>query len=68
MVSKHEKEVWNILDYQKIRSTNEILNELMKRTNKRINWFLVYKILKGLEESSKVERLISKGGLFWRKK
>ncbi|KKN00293.1 hypothetical protein LCGC14_1139160 [marine sediment metagenome] len=68
MVSKHEKEVWNILDYQKIKSTNEILGELMKRTNKTINWFLVYKILKNLEESSKVERLISKGGLFWRKK
>lgn len=67
-MSKHEKEVWDILDFQDIKSTNQILNELMARTKKSINWFLVYKILKELEQQGKVERLESKGGLFWRKK
>ncbi len=67
-MSKHEKEVWDILHFQDIKSTNEILNELMKKTKKVINWFMVYKILKQLEEQGKVERLQSKGGLFWRKK
>lgn len=68
MTSKHEREVWNILDFQEIKSTNEILNELMKRTKKAINWFLVYKILKSLEDQGRLEKFESKGGLFWRKK
>ena len=68
MVSKYENDVWTLLSFQEIKSTNQILEELEARSNKTINWFSVYKILKTLEEDGKVKLLKNKSGLFWIKK
>ncbi len=67
MISKHENAVWEILSFETIKSTQQILVELQDKTNKKINWHLVYKILRTLKDSGRVELLQTKAGLFWRK-
>ncbi len=68
MVSKHEKTIWLLLDFKEIKSTEQLRRELMKKTKLVINWHLVYRVLKTLEESGRVERFENDAGLFWRKK
>lgn len=67
-MSKHTKEVLDILKKDEIKSTNEILNELEKKTKKVINWHLLYRILRDLNDEGKIERLKAKAGFFWKKK
>jgi len=66
-MSKYEKEVLEILKKDEIKSTNEILKELEKKTNKVINWHLLYRILRDLVELGKAEKLKAKAGFFWKK-
>ncbi len=66
--SKHELALWEILDFEDIKSTNDILNELMKKTNKVISWHLVYRVLKKFEDEGKVKRFENISGIFWIKK
>ena len=68
MPSKHDKTVWEILDFDNIKSTETIRQELMEKSGKKINWFLVYKILKNFEEKGQVKRFENRSGIFWLKK
>ena len=67
-MSKHKKDVLEMLKTDKIKSTNEILKELEEKTNKIINWHLLYRLLKDLHEEGKAEKLRAKAGFFWKKK
>ena len=67
-MSKYIKEVLEILKKEEIKSTNEILKDLEKKTKKVINWHLLYRILRDLNEDGKVEKLKAKAGFFWKKK
>ena len=66
-MSKHTEKVIEILDKKKIKSTNQVLKELEKATNKKINWHVLYRILMELEASGKAEKLQADAGFFWRK-
>ncbi|HLG25042.1 MAG TPA: hypothetical protein VI564_08990 [Candidatus Nanoarchaeia archaeon] len=65
-MSKYEKVVLEILSKESIKSTNEIVKELQKKSKKVINWHLVYGILNDLERVNKVERQKAKAGMFWK--
>ena len=67
-MSKYKDEVLKILSPEEIKSTNQILDELQKRTKKTINWHVLYRILIELEAENKLEKLKAKAGFFWRKK
>ena len=67
-MSKHAKNVLDILKRDEIKSTNEILKELEQKTKKVINWHLLYRLLRDLHEEGKVEKLKAKAGFFWKKK
>lgn len=67
-MSKHSKNVLDILKRDEIKSTNEILKELEEKTKKVINWHLLYRLLRDLHEEGKVEKLQAKAGFFWKKK
>ena len=67
-MSKYKLGVLKLVTKTEIKSTHQVLKELEKQESKIINWYLVYRILFGLEEEGKIERLKSKAGIFWRKK
>ncbi len=67
-MSKYEKSVLDILETNRIKSTNEILKELEQKTKKVINWHLLYRLLRDLNEEGKIEKLNAKAGFFWKKK
>ena len=67
-MSKYRKEVLEIIKKDEIKSTNEILKELEKKSNKVINWHLLYRILRDLKDDRKIEKLTAKAGFFWRKR
>ena len=67
-MSKYRKEVLEIIKKDEIKSTNEILKELEKKSNKVINWHLLYRILRDLKDDGKIEKLTAKAGFFWRKR
>lgn len=67
-MSKHTKQILEILKRDEIKSTNEILKELENRTKKVINWHLLYRILRDLNEDGRVEKLQARAGFFWKKK
>ena len=67
-MSKHQEDVLKILKKDEIKSTNEILKELEQKTKKVINWHLLYRLLRDLQEEGKVEKLQAKAGFFWKKK
>ena len=67
-MSKYEKDVLGILSSDKIKSTNEILKELEEKVGKVINWHMLHRILRELEDKGKVQRLKAKAGFFWKKK
>jgi Fe2+ or Zn2+ uptake regulation protein len=67
-MSKYRKEVLTILKPDEIKSTNELLQDLEKKTGKVINWHLLYRVLRDLSEEGKIEKLKAKAGFFWRKK
>ena len=60
--------ILSVLSKTEIKSTNEILGELQKKAGKVINWHALYRVLMELQSESKIERLESKAGFFWRKK
>ena len=68
MASKHEAAVLEILNKETLKSTNEILGELQKKTGKAINWHALYRILTELAENNRIEKHKSKAGFFWKKK
>lgn len=68
MVSKYSKTVFEMLSFSKIKSTNEIKRALEKSSGKKINWFLVHKVLRDLEIKGDAEKLQTKWGIFWRRK
>lgn len=65
-MSKHDGAVLEILSSTEIKSTNEVLVALEKKTGKSINWHALYHILNELADQGKVEKLKSKAGFFWR--
>jgi len=67
-MSKYKKEVLEILSKEEIKSTNEVLLDLQNRVNKIINWHMLHRILRDLEEEGKVERLKARAGFFWKKR
>ena len=67
-MSKYKEMTFEVLSKTKIKSTNEILDELQKKANKIINWHLLYRVLMELFNDGKIERLQSKAGFFWRKR
>jgi len=64
-MSKHEEMILQVLSKTEIKSINEVLEELQKKTYKVINWHALYRILMELQLENKVERLESKAGFFW---
>ena len=66
-MSKYEKDILNILSKEEIKSTNEILKELEKKSQKIINWHALYRVLSELESKNKIQRLKAKAGFFWKK-
>jgi Fe2+ or Zn2+ uptake regulation protein len=67
-MSKYDEIINSIISKEEIKSTNQILDELQKKTDKVINWHALYKVLMELKTNGKIERLQSKAGFFWRKK
>jgi ribosomal protein S20 len=67
-MSKYKEVVIEVLSKTKIKSTNEVLNEVQKKVDKIINWHLLHRVLMDLMNENKAERLESKAGFFWRKK
>jgi Fe2+ or Zn2+ uptake regulation protein len=67
-MSKYREDVLKIVSKEEIKSTNQILLELQTRVNKAVNWHLLYRVLRDLEEEGKVEKLKARAGFFWRKK
>jgi len=67
-MSKYKDLVLALLSKTEIKSTNQILGELQNKEDKIINWHALYRILMELQLESKIERLESKAGFFWKKK
>ena len=67
-MSKYNDDVLKILSKDEIKSTNQVLAELQEKVKKVINWHMLHRILRDLEDKNKVERLKAKAGFFWRKK
>lgn len=67
-MGKHEKDILGILSKDKLKSTNEILKELEKKTKKAINWHNLYRQLLELTVENRAEKIEVKAGFFWRKK
>ena len=67
-MSKYKDIILQVLTKTGIKSTNEILEDLQKKTDKVINWHALYRVLMELNAEGKIERLESKAGFFWKKK
>ncbi len=67
-MSKHEQDVLTLLSKEELKSTNQLLQELQRKTKKVINWHALYRILMELTVDTKVERIQTKAGFFWKKK
>ena len=67
-MSKYKEMILDVLSKTKIKSTNEVLDELQKKADKIINWHLIYRVLMDLANENKIEKLESKAGFFWRRK
>ncbi len=67
-MSKYKEEVLKVLSKSEIKSTNHVLNELEKKVGKVINWHMLHRILRDLEDAGEVEKLKAKAGFFWRRK
>jgi len=67
-MSKYNEMILDVLSKTKIKSTNEVLDELQRKADKIISWHLVYRVLMDLANENKIERLESKAGFFWRRK
>ena len=67
-MGKHEKDILSILSKDTLKSTNEILKDLEKKTKKSINWHYLYRRLLELTVENKAERVETKAGFFWKKK
>lgn len=67
-MSKYKEDILSLLSKTKIKSTNEILNELQIKADKIINWHALYRVLMELQVEGKIERFESKAGFFWKKK
>ena len=65
---KYREMILQILSKTEIKSTNEILNDVQKKSNKVINWHALYRVLMELHSENKIEKLQSKAGFFWKKK
>lgn len=68
MASKYTDAILKIVFKDRIKSTNEILRELEDVTGKKINWYVVHRVLFDLYMEKKVEKLDTKSGFFWRRK
>ena len=66
-MSKYREMILELLSESEIKSTNQVLKELEKKSKKTINWHVLYRILMELEREGKVERLKAEAGFFWRK-
>ena len=66
-MSKYDKDILWILKKDEIKSTNEVLADLEKKSKKVINWHALYRILMELHSEGKIERLKAKAGFFWRR-
>jgi len=67
-MSKYREVVLEMLSKTEIKSTNEILMDVQKKSNKVINWHALYRVLMELYSDGKIEKLKSKAGFFWKKK
>jgi len=63
MPSKHEKAILDIIRGDDFRSTNEIRQELEKRSGKKINWHAVYRILTELVQNGEIDYIDTEAGL-----
>ncbi len=67
-MSKHDSDILSILLKNELKSTNEVLQELQKKTKKTINWHALYRVLLELALDGKIDRVQMKAGIFWKKK
>lgn len=67
-MSKYKEVVLKVLSSKDIKSTNELLKDVERESNKSINWHMLYRILMELKDEGKVERIEAKAGFFWRKR
>lgn len=68
MTSKYEPTVLAILSKEEIKSTNQVLKELEKKTGKTVNWHVLYRILMDLEREGKIDKMKANAGFFWKKR
>lgn len=68
IMGKYNHILLNLILNGKIKSTNEILKALEKKTKKTINWHNLYRILMELFINGKIEKVKTKAGFFWKKK
>ena len=66
-MSKYKKIILEVLDTEKIKSTNQVLKEVEKKTGKVINWHALYRVLMELTIEGKVEKFQADAGFFWRR-
>lgn len=67
-MSKYKESVLKAVSSNQIKSTNQILKEVEEVSKTKINWHMLYRVLMELKEDSKVERVETKAGFFWKKK
>lgn len=67
-MSKYEEVILKIVSKDEIKSTNQVLSELQEKVKKVVNWHMLHRVLRDLEDAGKVERLKAKAGFFWRKR
>lgn len=67
-MSKYKEDILKLIKKDEIKSTNEILKELEKEVGKVINWHLLHRVLRDLEDEGKIEKFQAKAGFFWKKK
>ena len=60
-------QVFDIVSKDKIKSTNEVRNELEAITGKKINWYIIHRMLSDLMIEGKIERYEAASGFFWKK-
>lgn len=67
-MSKYKEEIMKLVSKEEIKSTNQILSELQIKVGKIVNWHMLHRVLRDLEDEGKIERLKAKAGFFWRRK
>ncbi len=65
-MTKYKAIVLELLDSTKYLSTNGVVRKIKKEKGRTVNWYLIYHVLKELENEGKVEKIESEKGFMWK--